>query len=93
MDGIPSSIGILLDPNSGNGRHGSSSSLFPYINYLVGEVTQQPMRWVYQWEKPKYYQMLVDSGSMTYAWTVQTWAEYNNAQLMCEQVIMLLSLE
>jgi hypothetical protein len=27
----------------------------PYVNYLVSEVTQQPMRRVYQWVEPEYY--------------------------------------
>ncbi|AQK48690.1 hypothetical protein ZEAMMB73_Zm00001d048725 [Zea mays] len=35
-------------PNYSNEIQGSSSPLLPYVNYPVGEVTQQPMRWVYE---------------------------------------------
>lgn len=79
-------------PDSSNERQGSSSPLLPYVNYPVGEVTHQPTRWVYEWEDPEYYQMLVESWSTTSAWTGQTWVEYK-AQLMRDQGIMLLSTE
>ncbi|AQK81998.1 hypothetical protein ZEAMMB73_Zm00001d036806, partial [Zea mays] len=35
----------------------------------LGEVTQQPMRWVYEWEDTQCYQILVESWSTTSAWT------------------------
>ena len=47
------------------------------------------MRWVYKWEDTEYYQMLVESWSMTSTWTDQTLTEYK-AQLMREQGIILL---
>jgi hypothetical protein len=50
------------------------------------------MRWVYEWEDIKYYQMLVESWITTSSWTDQTWTGYN-AQLIHEQGIMLLSTE
>jgi hypothetical protein len=59
-------------PDSNNERQGLYSSLLPYVNYLIGEVTQQLMRWVYQWEDPEYYQMLVESWSTTSTWTDYT---------------------
>jgi hypothetical protein len=62
--------------DSSNERQGSSSPLLPHVSYPVGKVTQQPMRWVYEWEDTEYYQMLVESWSTNSAWIGQTWAEY-----------------
>ena len=51
---------------------------------------QPPTRWVYEWEDPHFYTMLVQEWQTTSAWTGQTWQHYK-AELLRVRGIALMS--
>jgi protein-disulfide isomerase-like protein with CxxC motif len=51
---------------------------------------QTQTRWVYEWEDPNFYNMLVQEWETTAAWTGQTWQDYK-AALLRQQGISLMS--
>ena len=54
----------------------------PTYTYPIPDVTGQPQtRWVYEWEDPNFYNMLVEEWETTAAWTGQTWLDYKAALL------------
>ena len=42
---------------------------------------QPPTKWVYEWEDPHFYTMLVQEMEKTSAWTGQTWQDYKAEML------------
>jgi hypothetical protein len=50
----------------------------------------QDVQWMYEWESPKFYSMLVSEWQSTAAWTGQTWDDYK-ANLMANHRIALMS--
>jgi hypothetical protein len=48
------------------------------------------VQWVYEWESPEFYSMLVSEWQTTAAWMGQTWDE-NKAILMANHRIALMS--
>jgi hypothetical protein len=51
---------------------------------------QLPTRWVYEWEDPQFYNMLLQQWETTAAWTGQTW-QYYKAELLRVQGLNLIS--
>ena len=49
-------------------------------------------RWVYEWQDPKFYEMLVSNWQETACWTGQSWHEYK-AMLLQTRGIALISTE
>ena len=56
----------------------------------IGISMQPPTRWVYEWEDPHFYTMLVQEWQTTSAWTGQTWQHYK-AELLRVRGIALMS--
>ena len=47
------------------------------FHYLIPDISMQPpTKWVYEWEDPHFYTMLVQEWETTSAWTGQTWQHY-----------------
>jgi hypothetical protein len=51
---------------------------------------QPPTRWVYEWEDPHLYNMLLQQWQTTAAWTGQTWQDYK-AELLRVQGLNVMS--
>ena len=74
-------------------QHSSSSysdSRHPF-HYSIPDISMQPpTRWVYEWEDPYFYTMLVQEWQTTPAWRGQTWQHYK-AKLLRVRGIALMS--
>jgi hypothetical protein len=67
-----------------------SESSNPY-HYPVPELNMQPpMRWVYEWQDPHWYNMILQEWQTTSAWTGQTWQEFK-AELLQRQGLNVMS--
>jgi hypothetical protein len=60
---------------------GSESSSFyahGYLEYLSPDpsTTVHDVQWVYEWESPEFYSMLVSESQTIAAWMGQTWEDY-----------------
>jgi hypothetical protein len=51
---------------------------------------QPPTRWVYEWEDPHFYNMLLQQWQTTATWTGQTWQDYK-AELLRVQGLNVMS--
>jgi len=61
------------------------------FHYPIPDISMQPpTRWVYEWENPHFYAMLVQEWQTTSAWTGQTWQHYK-ADLLRVRGIALMS--
>jgi len=61
------------------------------FHYPIPDISMQsPTRWVYEWEDPHFYTMLVQEWQTTSAWTDQTWQQYK-AELLRVRGIALMS--
>ena len=60
--------------------HNSSSSYSDSkhsFHYPIPDISMQPpTRWVYEWEDPHFYTILVQEWETTSAWTGQSWQDY-----------------
>ena len=54
--------------------------------------SQPQVKWVYEWQDPQFYEMLLDEWRTTAPWTGRTWTEYKG-HLLQTQGIMLMSTE
>jgi hypothetical protein len=95
--GQPSSQRTTFGPTDYNTPQYSSSSYgdtSPYNQYYpVPDVrTQAPMQWVFEWEDPHFYEMLVTEWETTAAWTGQSWQDFKS-ELLSRRGINLMSLE
>jgi hypothetical protein len=64
-----------------------------HLEMLCGNTvksTQPPTRWVYEWEDPHFYNMLLQQWQTTAAWTGQTWQDYK-AELLGVQGLNVMS--
>jgi hypothetical protein len=66
--------------------HGYSEYLAPDPFTIIHDV-----QWVYEWENPDFYTMLVSEWQTTAAWMSQTWEEYK-VSLLATQRIALMSI-
>ena len=51
------------------------------------------MQWVYEWENPEFYNMLLSQWQTTAAWTGQTWEEYKAALLATRGIALMSTIE
>ena len=68
--------------------HGHDDYLAPDPSSIVQEV-----QWVYEWENPEFYNMLVSQWQTTAAWTGQTWEEYKAALLATRGIALMSTIE
>jgi hypothetical protein len=73
----------------------SSSYAHGYSEYLVPDTstTIHDMHWVYEWENPDFYNMLVSEWQTTAAWTGQTWEEYKTSLLATWRIALMSTIE
>ena len=78
--GAPQSQRRTVGPTDyDNPQYSSSSGLSDTshsqsFQYSIPDISMQPpTRWVYEWEDPHFYTMLVHEWETTSAWTGQTW--------------------
>jgi hypothetical protein len=75
-----------------SGSESSSSYAHGYPEYLAPDPSTvvHDVRWVYEWESPEFYSMLVFEWQTTTAYTGQTWDDYK-ASLIANHRITLMS--
>jgi hypothetical protein len=65
------------DPAYSSSSHSDTSSF-----YLIPDINAQPQTtWVYEWEDPDFYNMLVGEWQTTSVWTGLTWQQYKGVLL------------
>ena len=79
--GAPTSQRTSFGPTDyGTPQYSSSSysdSSQSSYHYPIPELSMQPpMRWVYEWQDPHWYAMLLQEWQTTSAWTGQTWQDF-----------------
>jgi hypothetical protein len=81
------------DSSIQSGSESSSSYAHGYLEYLAPDPSTviHDVQWVYEWENPEFYYMLVSEWQTTTTWMDQTWNDYK-ASLMAHQHIALMSI-
>ena len=78
--GAPQSQRSTVGPTDYDTPQYSSSSYSDTshsFHYSIPDISMQPpTRWVYEWENPHFYTMLVQEWETTSAWTGQSWQDY-----------------
>jgi hypothetical protein len=75
-----------------SGSESSSSYAHGYPEYLSPDPSTivHDVQWVYEWESPEFYSMLISEWQSTAAWMGQTWDDYK-ASLMANRHVALMS--
>jgi hypothetical protein len=80
---------IILDtPQYSSSSYSDTSQSFHYPRPDIN--MKPPTRWVYEWEDPHFYNMLLQQWQTTAAWTGQTWQDYK-AELLRVQGLNVMS--
>ncbi|XP_039775685.1 uncharacterized protein LOC120673745 [Panicum virgatum] len=78
--GAPESPRRTVGPTDNDTPQYSSSSYSDSrhsFHYPIPDISMEPQtRWVYEWEDPHFYTMLVQEWETTSAWTGQSWQDY-----------------
>jgi hypothetical protein len=85
---------LSLRQSTSSIQSGSESSYYAhgYPEYLAPDLSTvvHDVQWVYKWDSPEFYSMLVSEWQTTAAWTRQIWDDYKTS-LMANQYIVLTS--
>jgi hypothetical protein len=75
-------------PQYSSSSYNDTSQSFHYPRLDIN--MKPPTRWVYEWEDPHFYNMLLQQWQTTAAWTGQTWQDYK-AELLRVQGLNVMS--
>ena len=72
----------------------TSGSQSPYAHggseYAMPHPTTQPSpTWVYEWQDPSFYNMMVSEWQTTAAWMGQSWQDYKAALLSTHEIAIM----
>jgi uncharacterized membrane protein YgcG len=94
--GVPGSQRTTVRPSDyATPQHSSSSyseSSQSSYHYPIPDLSMQPpTRWVYEWQDPHWYNMLLQEWQTTSSWTGQTWQDFK-AELLQRQGLNVMSI-
>jgi hypothetical protein len=72
-----------------------SSYAHGYSEYLAldSSETIHDVQWVYEWENPEFYSMLVSEWQIIATWTGQSWEEYKVSLLATQRIALMSTIE